>query len=500
MEKEREETKSMNNTDVDVDADMDVKPEQVPRLGLRHLQALLLFLGLVVTTILQFNVGVAVVAMTNATSSYPEIPHYNWTEAEKSYILSSFYWGSALTQFPGGYLCKRFGAKLVLFWGVIGSALLTLWTPQSIYVASWRAYCGIRFVQGLCQGVTWPCIHQHLANWAPAVERTRLGAFAYTGFDWGNVMAMYGAGMLASSGWGWPGISYVSGGMALTWCLLWLIFGANRANEAPCIGEAEKLYIIGDNQRCARRERRLAIPWRGIFTSPPFYALLCARCADTWGLATMQTELPSYLSGVLGLEMQKNALFSALPFLLMWGMCYVYLLIADLLLRRRCLSLTALRKTYNSIALWTPAAIMLALGFVDKTQKPLALALVTLSVGVSSAATIGSELNTIDLSPVHASILSGILCTFTNLVAMLTPLVVGVLVTDQTERSEWQVVFTIVATVLFGGNVIYLIWGTAETQPWNDSESRRESLDFEDAKLEIDGHANANTNANKILN
>ncbi|EDV91491.1 putative inorganic phosphate cotransporter [Drosophila grimshawi] len=476
--------------------DTDVQLEKVPRLGLRHLQALLLFLGLVVNTILQFNVGVAVVAMTNATSTNADLPYYNWTERQKSYVLSSFYWGSALTQFPGGYLCKRFGAKTVLFWGSFGSALLSAWTPQSIYVAGWRAYCAIRWLQGLCQGVTLPCIHQHLANWAPAVERTRLGAFAYTGFDCGNVLAMYAAGMLASSYLGWPGISYTSAALGVSWCLLWLLLGANCASEARCIGSAEKRYIVGDVQRrrSVRRERRLAIPWRGIFTSAPFYALLCARCADTWGLATMQAELPAYLNGVLGLEMHSNAFFSALPFLLMWAMCYVYLLIADVLLRRHCLSLTALRKTYNSIALWTPAGIMLALGFVDATQKPLAIALVTLSVGVSSAATIGSELNTIDLSPVHASILSGILSTFTNLVAMLTPLVVGVLVKEPTERSQWQVVFSIAAMVLFGGNVIYLIWGTAETQPWNDNEPHCEAADsdFEDAKLEISAEATAN--------
>lgn len=402
-------------------------------------------------------------------------------------MLSSFYWGSALTQFLGGYLCKRFGAKCVLFLGILGSALLSICTPQGIYAAGWLAYCLIRWLQGLCQGVTLPCIHQHVANWAPEVERTRLGAFAYTGFDCGNVLAMYAAGMLASSTLGWPGISYVSGALALGWCLLWLLLGANRPSEAlACIGRAEQRYIVGDMQREARRKRQQAIPWRGIFTSAPFYALLCARCADTWGLTTMQAELPSYLSGVLGLEMQSNALFSALPYLLMWAMCYVYLLVADVLLRRQCLSLTALRKTYNSIALWPPAAIMLALGFIDSSQKPLALLLVTLGIGISSAATIGSELNSIDLSPVHASILFGILCTFTNLVAMVTPLVVGALVRDPTQRSQWQLVFSIAAAVQFAGNVIFLVWGTAKTQPWNDyDESRRSSANFEDAKLQI---------------
>ncbi|KAH8384067.1 hypothetical protein KR009_012001, partial [Drosophila setifemur] len=477
-------------------------PAVVPRLGLRHLQAGLLFIGLAANMILQLNVSVAVVAMTNGTtSSDDDTPRYNWTEVQKSYILSSYYWGSALAQFPAGYLCKRFGSKAVLFWGTLGSSLLSSLTPSGVYAAGWKAFCAIRLMQGLCQ-MTWPCIHQHLANWCPEAERTRLGAFAYTGFDCGNVLAMYGAGMIASSPLGWPGISYSAAALGLAWCLLWLLLGANRASEARFIGEEEKAYILGDLQRSERKEvkpKSMEIPWRGIFTSVPVYALLCARCADTWGLATMQSELPAYLSGVLRLEMNSNAVFSALPFLLMWGMCYVYLIIADVLLQKKWMGLTALRKTYTSIALWAPASIMLALGFVGEGQKSLALLLVTLSVGVSSAATIGSELNTIDLSPNHAGILAGLITSFTNLVALITPLVVGMLVTDSTQRSQWQLVFSMAAGVLFAGNVIFLIWGTAVTQPWNESQRTERELEpeekpFQHTRLEIAGPENSDGN------
>ncbi|KAH8241955.1 hypothetical protein KR038_004711 [Drosophila bunnanda] len=492
-------------------ADMEEVPgKAASRLGMRHLQAALLFVGLAANTILQLNVGVAVVAMTNDTSSTTtktttttsddgDTPHYNWTEVEKSYILSSYYWGSALAQFPAGYLCKRFGSKAVLFWGTLGSSLLSALTPHGVYAAGWKAFCAIRLLQGLCQ-VTWPCIHQHLANWCPTKERTRLGAFAYTGFDCGNVLAMFGTGMIAGSSLGWPGISYSAAGLGLVWCLLWLLLGANKATEARCISEAEKAYIVGDLQREERKDppKKMEIPWKGIFTSVPVLALLCARCADTWGLATMQAELPTYLSGVLHLDMRSNALYSALPFLLMWFMCYVYLIIADVLLQKNWLSLTALRKTYTSVALWAPASILLALAFVGEGQKTLVLVLVTLSVGVSSAATIGSELNTMDLSPNHAGILAGILTSFTNLVALLTPLIVGVLVTDSTQRSQWQVVFILVAGGLFAGNVIFLIWGTAETQPWNESKEARRKLKaeeklFQHTKLEF-GSENSDGN------
>ncbi|XP_037729681.1 uncharacterized protein LOC119560340 isoform X3 [Drosophila subpulchrella] len=55
-------------------ADLEEVPEKVPRLGLRHLQAGLLFYGLAANTVLQLNVSVAVVAMTNGTSSNDSDP------------------------------------------------------------------------------------------------------------------------------------------------------------------------------------------------------------------------------------------------------------------------------------------------------------------------------------------------------------------------------------------------------------------------------------------
>lgn len=45
-----------------------------PRIGVRHLQSLLLFLGLTVIHIARLNVSVAIVAMTNAASTNPNFP------------------------------------------------------------------------------------------------------------------------------------------------------------------------------------------------------------------------------------------------------------------------------------------------------------------------------------------------------------------------------------------------------------------------------------------
>lgn len=447
---------------------MTAETNKGPVLGMRHVQALLIFLNITTVFIGRLNVGVSVVAMTNAETTNPNFPEYDWTEAEKSYILSSFFWGYILTQFLGGYLCKRFGVKSVMFWGVFGSGVCSALTPLFIGFGEWQAYCGIRVLMGLAQGVVFPCIHQHLAKWSPPEERNRLGALSHTGIECGNVSAMFLSGMIAKSSLGWPGISYVSAGVAFFWCTLWFVFAANHPTESRFIGENELIYIESSlKHNESYHATIIPIPWKAIWTSAPFLALLIVRCAENWGLSTLQAEIPSYMNGVLDMDMKSNAFFSALPFLAMWCMSYIYLVVADVLLGKNSVSLTILRKTYNSIAFWIPAATLVGIGFLDKEQKNFAIALMTISVGVNSAQTIGSVLNTIDLSKNHASILMGIVNTAANFVPIVTPLVVGWIVKENSDRSQWQIVFIIASVIFFVGNCIYLVFGTAETQPWD---------------------------------
>ncbi|XP_017868714.1 PREDICTED: putative inorganic phosphate cotransporter isoform X1 [Drosophila arizonae] len=439
-----------------------------PTLGIRHLQALLIFITITSVYIGRLNVGVSVVAMTNAESTNPDFPEYDWTEAEKSYILSSFFWGYIITQFLGGYLCKLFGVKNVMFWATFASGVCSAVTPLFIGWGGWATYCGIRVLMGFAQGLIFPCIHQHLARWSPPEERNRLGALSHTGIEAGNVLSMFVSGMIAKGPMGWPGISYISAGVAFASCALWFVLAANNATESRFIGEAERNYIESSLKHKENYHNTvIPIPWRAIFTSGPFLALIVARCAETWGLSTLQAEIPAYMNGVLQMDIKDNAFFSALPFLAMWIMSYVYLIFADILLSGKCLSLTAIRKTFNSIAFWLPAATLIGIGFLDVDQKNFAIVLMTLSVGFNSGATIGSSLNSIDLSPNHASILMGIVNTAANVVPIVTPLVVGQVVSDNTDRSQWQIVFIISSVIFFVGNCIYLLFGTAVSQPWD---------------------------------
>ncbi|XP_032590563.1 putative inorganic phosphate cotransporter [Drosophila grimshawi] len=447
---------------------MTTEVDKGPLLGIRHLQALLIFITITSVYIGRLNAGVSVVAMTNAESTNPDFPEYDWTEAEKSYILSSFYWGYVITQFLGGFLCKLFGAKTVIFWATFGSGVCSCITPLFIGWGGWGTYCAIRVLMGCFQGLIFPSIHQHLARWSPPKERNRLGALSHTGIECGNVLSMFVSGMIAKGPMGWPGISYISAGVAFASCALWFVLSANNATESRFIGEAERHYIESSLKHGVNYHHAvIPIPWKAIWTSVPFLALLVARCAESWGLSTLQAEIPAYMNGVLQMDIKDNATFSALPFLAMWIMSYVYLVSADILLTGKWLSLTALRKTFNSMAFWIPAATLIGIGFLDVDQKTMAIVLMTLSVGFNSGATIGSSLNSIDLSPNHASILMGIINTAANAVPIFTPIVVGQIVSDNGNRNQWQIVFIISSVVFFVGNCIFLAFGTAVSQPWD---------------------------------
>uniref|UniRef100_A0A1I8PL72 Putative inorganic phosphate cotransporter n=1 Tax=Stomoxys calcitrans TaxID=35570 RepID=A0A1I8PL72_STOCA len=461
---------------------MAVEENKGPKFGMRHMQAFLIFSNIVVIYISRLNIGVAVVAMTHAETTNPDFPEYNWNEKEVSYVLSSFFWGYVLTQFLGGALCKRFGATLTLGWGTFSTAVLSAITPWCVSWGGWKAFCVIRALQGLFQGILFPSIHGHLAKWSPVTERTLLGALSLTGIDCGNVLSLGVSGLIAEGPMGWPGISYVSGGLCFLWCLLWFIFAADNVTKSRFASQAEKHYIESSMERSEDfHKKRIPTPWKAIFLSLPFNAFVVARCAESWGLSILQIQLPLYMNGVLNMKIKSNALSTALPFLVMFGFSYIFVFVANILQSKKIMSLWNIRRTINTIAYWIPALGLIAIGFLEESQKTWTLVIMAVCGGVNSGATIGSCLNTIDLSANHAGMLMGIVNTAANFMPLITPLVVGAVVTDVHNRSQWQIVFIIAAAVFFFSNLFYITCGTSATQPW-DAADFLERKDAENPK------------------
>lgn len=220
----------------------------------------------------------------------------------------------------------------------------------------------------------------------------------------------------------------------------------------------------------------MAIPWKAIFTSGAFYGLLAAHCGFTWGFYTLLTEMPTYMSSVLQLDVKSNALLSSLPYFAMGVLCFVVSPISDLLINRGTISITTARKLFNSIGQWVPMGCLIGLGYMTADEKTGAIVLLTLAVGINAACFCGYLVNHMDLSPNFAGPMMGVTNGLAGITSIIAPLIVGVIITEEEDPTEWRLVFFITGGIYLLCNALFVIFGKATVQPWNDASSMSSTM------------------------
>jgi ACS family sodium-dependent inorganic phosphate cotransporter len=165
--------------------------------------------------------------------------------------------------------------------GIGVPALLTLMTPwcakRSVYLL-----LTIRIIEGVFEGVTYPCIYAMWSKWSPPLERTMLATLAFSGCYVGILVSMTASAYLATV-LGWPSIFYFFGGVGLVWFVIWWIFVAESPAEDPRILK-EELEYIRNSLRNVDAKRNIRHPWKRIFTSMPVLAIVVAQLTYDWGI------------------------------------------------------------------------------------------------------------------------------------------------------------------------------------------------------------------------
>ncbi|KAH8401155.1 hypothetical protein KR009_003355 [Drosophila setifemur] len=470
-----------NNASMDMDTKNSKKEDEAEGkftgLGVRHLQVFLLFFALTVAYALRVNLSVAVVAMTDASGANPDFPEYNWSEKTKSLLLSSFFWGYVVTQVPAGQMARKFGGKMLILSGLTICSILNILTPICAKIGGWQLVCALRVVEGLCQGVVFPSTHTILSKWAMPSERASLGTCAYAGNQFGTILMLATSGVIAASPIGWPSIFYISGGIGCVWSVVYFFFGAGSPEESKSISSEErKLIEMAHASEVTSAsevpQQQMSTPWLSFFTSPAFLVLIVAHSVHNWGFWTLLTEIPSYMKNVLGKDIKSNALLSSLPYVCMFVMSFVFSAISQQLNNRHCVSTVVSRKIFNSIGLWIPMITLICLGYVGADQTTLAVALLCFTVGMNAATYLGYNMNHIDLAPNFAGILMGITNGVANIMSIIAPLIVGFIVKDEHDPEQWRVVFFIASGFYLVGNTLFVIFGKASIQPWNDPPAK----------------------------
>ncbi|XP_060803575.1 putative inorganic phosphate cotransporter [Amyelois transitella] len=435
------------------------KPKSM--LGVRHLQAVMLFLAMLIAFSMRVNMSMAIVAMTDASNDNS----FDWSVQTQSVILSSFFWGYVILQIPGGELAARFGSKIliVLCIGINSAASLLL--PIGAHFGGWKLVCACRVVQGLSQGLLFPSVHNVIGKWVPLEEKSRLGTLVYSGGQLGTALQLIISGYIADY-WGWPAIFYTMGSLGAVWTVLYMFIGSSTPKTSKIISVEEKAYIENSLGQVGV-QKKLKTPWKSIFTSLPFLSLLITHCGHNWGFWTLMTEIPSYMNRVLGVDIKSNGVMSALPYLGMYLMSFPLGFTSDFVLKKKWLSITTSRKISNSISQYGPAIVLIILSY-SPADVTVAVSLLTLTNCLNAFHYTGYLLVHIDMSPNFASTLMGITNCIANIVSLIAPLVAGVILEDETDPKEWRTVFFVASTIYVICNTIYVIFGSSEKQKWNE--------------------------------
>ncbi|XP_037119897.1 sialin isoform X3 [Syngnathus acus] len=291
--------------------------------------AVLMFLGIAVVYGLRVNLSVAMVAMVNTSQPVPGLngstvhtcplpsgwdntsqtfeqpegtPQYPWDTETQGWLLGAFFFGYLCTQILGGYLSGRYGGRIFLGLGVLGTAALTLLTPLA---AKWGPYWlfALRALEGVGEGVTFPAMMAMWAHWAPPLERSRLLSISGNGANFGAFLAMPLTGYICQA-LGWPAVFYICGGAGCLWAVLWFLLASDDPSTHRRISKEERDYIIS-SIRHQGSSHGWSVPVLSMLTSVPLWAIIITQMCYNWSFYTQFTSLPTYLSNILHFDLKS---------------------------------------------------------------------------------------------------------------------------------------------------------------------------------------------------
>lgn len=314
-------------------------------------------------------------------------------------------------------------------------------------------------------------------------------AITGAGTQFGTVIAFPVLGLVGAT-YGWPSMFYVFGTIGFLFLIPWYLFAYDSPEQHRHISGEEKSYIISSIGAPAMGAQSPRIPWRRIVLSLPFWSLLISCWCSDWGFYTLLSDVPLYLEGNLGYTLKQNANFSGIPYLVMWAVIMIFSPVADHVILKNYVSVTAERKIATVLGTLIPGILLIGIPLSGCSQESV-LALLALSTGFTGFASLGFRVSFNDISPSHAGLLYAVCNTFATISGFVGPAVTGILTEGPNghNTAHWQNVFYIAAAFYFIGAIVFVMFGTGEQQNWDNQEKSFNNRIAPEAVTAADGVA-----------
>ncbi|XVE63645.1 hypothetical protein DITRI_Ditri07aG0036600 [Diplodiscus trichospermus] len=427
-------------------------------------------LAFVICNMDKVNLSVAIIPMSH---------QFGWNSSVAGLVQSSFFWGYAMSQLPGGLLAKLFGGRKVLEIGVLAWSLATALVPVL------AGFMPALLLTRILEKVFPPQLQQTLlpGTSIPLQERSRAVSFVFGGLSVGSVTGLLLAPPLIQN-FGWESVFYIFGFLGIGW-----LFGFRFLGEGQALAKVEHVTLsqsadqnkswndfieesgdLKNSWNSTLEELRSSlrdVPWKAFFRSPPVWAMIYTHFCGSWGHYTCLSWLPTFFSEELNLNLTEAAWVSILPPLASVFVTSIAAQFADNLISNG-VETTTVRKICQTISFLSPAACMI-LSSVDLGLQPWEIVgILSTGLALSSFALSGLYCTHQDISPEYASILLGITNTFGAV-----PGIVGVALTGFLLDSTHSWSVSLFAPSIFfylTGTIVWLAFASSKPQSFLESD------------------------------
>ncbi len=247
----------------------------------------------------------------NIASAVPVIQkELGFSMVTVGWILSSFRWGYALFQIPGGWLGDRIGprralALIVTWWSIFTSVTALSWSAASMAT--------FRFLFGMGEAGAFPIATRSLSRWILPGERGFAQGITHAGSRLGAAMTPTIVVLLMAA-YGWRMPFFVFGVIGLVWAVVWYWYYRDTPAEHAGLNDAERSLILASIGG-TRPGKTRSVPWRRILGSSTLWTLSIMYFCYAYCIAVYLDWFPKYLNEHRGFDLKHMGMYASLPLL-----------------------------------------------------------------------------------------------------------------------------------------------------------------------------------------
>ncbi|KAF4354298.1 hypothetical protein CsatB_025733 [Cannabis sativa] len=394
-------------------------------------------------------------------------------QSSKGKILSTFYYGYACSQVPGGWAAQKIGGRKVLLFSFVLWSMTCALVPLDPNLVGTLVIA--RLLVGVAQGFIFPSIHTVLAQWVPPHERSRSVSLTTSGMYLGAAAGMLFLPSLVKFR-GPQSVFLAEAALGGMWSMLWFAYASDPPRsehpKATAAGFGESLLPIKGSQKLkvengGNSARNSKIPWKRIILSLPVWAIVVNNFTFHYALYVLMNWLPTYFELGLKLSLQEMGSSKMMPYLNMFLFSNIGGMLADHFVTKRILSVTNTRKFLNTIGFVVASLALMAIPMFRTSNG--AVLCSSVALGFLALGRAGFAVNHMDIAPRYAGIVMGVSNTAGTLAGIIGVDLSGKLLeaaksidSDLSSPESWRMVFFIPGLLCILSSVVFVLFSTGE--------------------------------------